>query len=79
MPKKYEKCSNRNQISLGFGYRANSHWAIEFDFTLQGSKTGQDQEFNSYDRLVQFKLRGYLSDIPFSTMKQDDFADQCET
>ena len=74
-PNLSEKYSNRNRISMGFGYRANHQWAIEFDFTLQGSRTGQDQEFSSSDRLIQFKLRRYISDLPFNKRKQDDYAD----
>lgn len=73
-PQLSEKYTNKGRITLGFGYRTNHEWAFEFDFTLQGSRTGKDDNFTSSDRIFQFKLRRYLSSGLFKR-KHSHYAD----
>lgn len=73
-PQITEKYSNRSRIGTGIGYRFKHEWAIELDFTLQGSRTGKDQQYNSSDLIYQFKIRRYLSKGMFKR-QVDDYAD----
>jgi hypothetical protein len=74
-PNLTEEFSDRARISSGLGYRANHEWAFELDFTLQGSRTGQDQQYNSSDLIFQFKLRRFMSNRMFKRKQFDDYAD----
>lgn len=74
-PQLSEKYSNMDRISAGVGYRVNTQWSIAFDFTLQGSRTGQDQEYSSSDLIYQIKGRRFLSKGIFKTKRTQDYAD----
>lgn len=73
-PQLTEKYSDRARIGAGIGYRVKHEWAFELDFTLQGSRTGQDQQYNSSDFIYQIKVRRYLSKGMFKR-QVDDYAD----
>jgi len=73
-PKIQETFSNRARFALGIGYKTNKNWTFEFHFVGQNGRSGQEEQFNTSERLYQFKVRKYLFKKEYRGSKSpDDF------
>jgi len=72
-----EKFSNRSRLSLGAGYKMNDQWTFEFHFVAQFSRTGDDDQFKTSDRLFQIKVRRFIFRKDYrSKIDVEDYSDE---
>jgi len=64
-----EVFSNRARFAVGLGYKTAKEWTFEFHFVGQNAKTGRDEQFETADRLFQFKIRRHLFNMENLEMK----------
>ncbi len=71
-PKIHEVFSNRNRFAAGIGYKTNNDWTFEFQFVGQSGRSGQEEQFNTAERLYQFKVRRHLFKREYRRTKTPD-------
>jgi hypothetical protein len=75
-PQLTEKFSNRSRFSIGGGYKWNEQWTFELHFVAQFSRTGEEDEFNTSDRLFQLRVRRFLFKKDYrSKIDENDYSD----
>ena len=56
-----EVYSGRFRGSVGLGYIFNNIWVGEFHFTVQSSRSGSDQTFETNDYIFRFQIKRFVS------------------
>jgi len=59
-PKITEAFSNRTRFCAGIGYKTHKDWTFEFHFVGQNGRSGDNEQFETAERLNQFKVRRHL-------------------
>jgi len=67
-----EQFSNRTRLGAGVGYKMNKIWTFEFHFVAQLSRTGEDDQFQTSDRLFQLKVQRFLFNKDYKSRLKSD-------
>ena len=70
-----ETFDNRRRLGIGIGYKMNSLWAFEFHFVSQFSHTGEDDKYQTSDRLFQLKIRKLLFNKDYKSKLESERLD----
>ena len=71
-----ENFSNRSRVGIGLGYKMNDTWTFEAHFVLQFSRTAEEDQFKTSDRLFQLKARRFMFSKDYkSHLPPDEYAE----
>jgi len=71
-----EKFSNRTRLNFGAGYKWNDQWTFEVHYVNQFSRTGDNEEFKTSDRIFRLTVRRFLFKKDYrSKIDEEDYSD----
>ena len=71
-----EKFSNQSHLAIGAGNKMNDQWTFGFHYVNQFSRTGDNDEFKTSDRIFRLSVRRFVFKRDYrSKIDEEDYSD----